>query len=185
MTTAGTRLGWARWLPSARTSFRGHNCAPGQTSDRRVAYRRRDTDAALLNNITNVAVTGGMYGKGQLGQAREQAFKQLEDEWADLRQELLYLEDVRRFAPSSVIERDGDFLIDQRRLDLLTSRIVVDRAIVRDGQTRHVPYFVRMFTYTEVRDWLLAAGFASVSGYGPDQNPLSIDSRRMIVVARR
>jgi SAM-dependent methyltransferase len=96
-----------------------------------------------------------------------------------------YLEDCGRFAPSSVIERDGDFLIDQRRLDLLTSRIVVDRAIVRDGQTRHVPYFVRMFTYTELRDWLLAAGFASVSGYGPDQNPLSIDSRRMIVVARR
>jgi hypothetical protein len=53
-----------------------------------VAYRRRDGDGALVTNITNVAVAGGIYGTGEVAQAREDFFKQLEDEWADLREQL-------------------------------------------------------------------------------------------------
>lgn len=48
-------------------------------SDEQVAYRRRDADKAATPDISRVAVAGGIYGKGQLGEAREQAFKQLED----------------------------------------------------------------------------------------------------------
>lgn len=50
-----------------------------------------------------------------------------------------------------------------------------------------------MFTYTELRDWLFGAGFSAVTGHGghgiagpgTDQNRLTIDSRRMIVIAHR
>ena len=104
-----------------------------------------------------------------------------------------YLAVVRRFAASTVMRRDGDFVIDQRRLDLLTSTMVVDRTIIRDGRTRYVPYFARMFTYTELRDWLRAAGFttitghgnANIPGHGNDQSRLTVDSWRMIVIAQR
>jgi hypothetical protein len=58
-------------------------------SDERVAYRRRDATTALLNGTRNVAVKSGIYGKGQLGQAREDAFNELEKEWAGLRDELI------------------------------------------------------------------------------------------------
>src|ERR1700739_1188545 len=64
-----------------------------------------------------------------------------------------------RFAPSNVVQRGDDFLIDQHRLDLLTNTMVVDRTIIRDGRTRHVPLFVRVFTYTEPRHWLTGGGF--------------------------
>jgi cytochrome c553 len=57
--------------------------------DGRVAYRRRDAPAAILNSTGNVAVKSGIYGKGQLGQAREDAFNELEKVWADLRDELI------------------------------------------------------------------------------------------------
>jgi hypothetical protein len=60
----------------------------------------------------------------------------------------------------------------------------VERTIVRGGTVRRVPYFVRMFTYPELRDWLLAAGFTEVAGYGEDGEPLNAEHRRMIVVAR-
>lgn len=63
-------------------------------SDEQVAYRRRDADKAATPNISRVAVTGGIYGEGQLGEAREQAFKQLEDEWAELRDELITQRDL-------------------------------------------------------------------------------------------
>jgi hypothetical protein len=70
------------------------------------------------------------------------------------------------------------------RLDPLTSRIVADRILVRDGRVRRVPFFARLFSFTELRDWLLAAGFLQVDGYGEDGEPLSAASRRMVAVAR-
>ena len=57
--------------------------------DERVAYRRRDATTAVLNGTKNVAVKSGIYGKGQLGQAREDAFNQLEKVWTGLRDELI------------------------------------------------------------------------------------------------
>jgi SAM-dependent methyltransferase len=92
---------------------------------------------------------------------------------------------IRRFQPVSVEERDGNLLIDRRRFEPLTGRMVAERTVIRDGQVRHVPFFVRMFTFTELRDWLLAAGFTSVQGYDEEGSPLALDSQRMITVARR
>ncbi|MEV5709498.1 methyltransferase domain-containing protein [Actinoallomurus sp. NPDC052274] len=91
---------------------------------------------------------------------------------------------IRNFQPASVIERDGDLMIDQRTLDPLTGRAVTERTVVRQGRVRQVPFHVRMFTFTELRDWLLAAGFRGVTGRGDDGGPLTPDSRRMIAVAR-
>ena len=92
---------------------------------------------------------------------------------------------IRRFQPVSVEERDGNLLIDRRRFEPLTGRMVAERTVIRDSQVRHVPFFVRMFTFTELRDWLLAAGFMSVQGYDEEGGPLALDSQRMITVARR
>jgi len=99
---------------------------------------------------------------------------------------------VGRFTASTVLQRDGNFVIDQYRLDMLINALMGERTVIRDGRTRHVPYFLRMFTYTELRDWLREAGFTTITGYGggnmPDdgngKNPLTIDSRRMIVIAQ-
>ena len=41
-----------------------------------------------------------------------------------------------------------------------------------------------MFGFPELRDWLRAAGFTAVAGYGEDGQPLTGESRRMIVVGR-
>ena len=100
---------------------------------------------------------------------------------------------LRRFTEWGVVERGGDFMIDRRRMDLVTNTIATDRTIVRDGRTRHVPFFTRTFTYTELRDWMLAVGFSSVTGHGRSRDgdvraheyPLTVDSWRMIVIARR
>ncbi|MBT2233564.1 cyclopropane-fatty-acyl-phospholipid synthase family protein [Nonomuraea sp. NEAU-A123] len=92
---------------------------------------------------------------------------------------------VRTYQRSTVVERDGDLVIDQHHLDLLTSRNVVNRTIIRDGRTRNIPYFVRMFTFTELRDQMFSAGFTTVHALGADGTALTIDSRRMIVIAER
>lgn len=100
---------------------------------------------------------------------------------------------VCRFVPSTVIQRDGNVAIDHWRLDLAISALVGERTITRDGQTRSTSYYLRMFSFTELRDWLDAAGFTSIVGYGDthatddgnNKNRLTVDSARMIVVAQR
>jgi SAM-dependent methyltransferase len=92
---------------------------------------------------------------------------------------------VRHFQPASVDERDGGLLIDRRRFEPLTGRIVTQRTVIRDSQVRHTPFFVRMLTFTELRDWLIGAGFSQVDGYDENGSPLALESRRMITVARR
>ena len=91
---------------------------------------------------------------------------------------------VKRWQPSVVVERDGNFLIDRSTFDPVTGRATTDRTIVRDGRTRTFTYAVRMFVASELRSWLTDAGFASVESYGGDGSPLSASSWRMITVGR-
>jgi hypothetical protein len=77
----------------------------------------------------------------------------------------------------------GDMLVDRYHLDALTGRFEAERTIIRSGRTRRVNFVKRLFSFPELRDWLLAAGFATVTGYGEDGQPLTADHKRMTVVA--
>ena len=91
----------------------------------------------------------------------------------------------RHYQHSFTQEVDGDVQVDRRRFDPLTNRNVVERLVIRGDQVRRVRFFTRMFTFPEIRDWLLAAGFEAVDGHGEDGGPLTAESRRMLVLARR
>lgn len=91
---------------------------------------------------------------------------------------------LSHFLPQSYEERDGNYMLDHRRYDLVTGRMHTERTVLRDGRRRVMHFFTRMFTFTELRDWLLEAGFAEVEGYGERGEPLTLDSRRMLMVAR-
>jgi len=83
-----------------------------------------------------------------------------------------------------VAARDsGDMLVDRYHLDALTGRFEAERTVIRSGRTRRVNFVKRMFGFPELRDWLLAAGFTRVAGYGEDARPLAADHKRMVIVA--
>ena len=92
---------------------------------------------------------------------------------------------LRRWQPSSVVERDGNMMIDRSRFDPVSGRATTERVIVRDGKTRRMSFSVRMFMAPELRAWLLDAGFESVDFYDRDGEPLTAQGRRMITIARR
>lgn len=69
-------------------------------SDDQVAYRRRGGNA-IPKSVKNVAVVGGIYGLGELGDACEMMYQDIEVEWPDLRRDLI---------------AHGDLQGDQRRL---------------------------------------------------------------------
>ncbi len=87
--------------------------------------------------------------------------------------------------PATVSEVDDGVLIDQREFDPLTGRANARRTIVRNGRVRRAAFFVRLFSFTELRDWLLDAGFRTVEGYAGDGSVLTATARRMILVAHK
>lgn len=54
-----------------------------------VSIRRRERPAAHTVSIDKVAVDRGIYGRGEVGQRREDLFGKVEESWADLRDELI------------------------------------------------------------------------------------------------
>lgn len=91
---------------------------------------------------------------------------------------------LTRFRPESVTERDGHFLFERRRYDPVRGGMDTEYVAVRDGEVRRYPVFIRNPTFTELRDWLLAAGFSAVEGFGEDGEPLAGEHRRMLALAR-
>ena len=73
--------------------------------------------------------------------------------------------------------------VDRYHLDAQTGRFEAERTVIRNGRTRRVNFAKRLFGFPELRDWLLAAGFSAVSGYGEDGRSLTADHRRMVIVA--
>jgi SAM-dependent methyltransferase len=85
----------------------------------------------------------------------------------------------------SVVERDGNYLIDQMEYDVLTGRLHTLRTILRDGQRRQAHFSVRLLTLPELASWLRWAGFARVEGYDQIGGPYTLESRRLLVVAQK
>ena len=87
------------------------------------------------------------------------------------------------WVPSTVHRAGEAIMIDEREWDPITGRSSCRRTIVRDGHVRRTSFFTRLFSFTELRDWLLEAGFRSVDGLAGDGTPLTRTSRRMILAA--
>jgi hypothetical protein len=90
---------------------------------------------------------------------------------------------MRNFRSTNVVERDGNLMVDRNAFDPLTNRVTVRRTTLRDGRRSDTGYAVRMLTFPELRSWLLAAGFRTVTGFGAGGAPLTAESNRLIVVA--
>ena len=90
-----------------------------------------------------------------------------------------------RYADEVVSERGEDRMIDRHRFDVQTSRSHDERTVIRGGERRSFQFSVRMFTAAELRDWLLAAGFRDAAAYGEDGELLTMEHRRMTLVARK
>jgi SAM-dependent methyltransferase len=92
---------------------------------------------------------------------------------------------LRYFNPSSGFPHEvgTDLMLDHSTFDPISGRTTTKRFILRGGRIRRTEYSVRVFAFTEIRDWLLDAGFAGVEAFDRDGATFSIESRRMAVIA--
>lgn len=106
---------------------------------------------------------------------------------------LLLLETINPFLVIRIQRPDGttsgarlsdDLMVDRTRYDVLTGRTTTERTIVVDGEVRDTRFTVRLLVPSEWRDWLHAAGFREISFHGEDGGAVTLDGKRLIVVAR-
>ena len=81
--------------------------------------------------------------------------------------------------PQHWLERDGDLMLDEWKLDVENARFVTERTVVRGGRTRRTQFVIRWFSPPELRVWLEDAGFENVRMPGLEPET------RLLVVADR
>ena len=87
--------------------------------------------------------------------------------------------------PFAFVHRVGDdMVVDHNDLDPTTGRMETDRTVVRDGQVQTFHYSIRLPTPPEFHAWLSEAGFTDIRFTGRDGEPLTLDTWRVVVVAR-
>ena len=121
----------------------------------------------------------------------DENFKVLENVSRALKKGGLFLLDLtnrdfilRNFLPYIVIEKGKDYMIDINKLDTVEGRLYDRRIVLRNGVIKEKPFFVRQYAPTEIRDLLERVNLKVTKMFGNyDSSPLSVNSRRMIVIA--
>ncbi len=83
------------------------------------------------------------------------------------------------------MDKGGDLSINRFSFDMLTGRFHNRRIVIRNGIRRDKPFSIRLYNATEIRDLLHRAGLEVVRLSGGGSQPLSANSRGMVVVARK
>lgn len=92
---------------------------------------------------------------------------------------------VRSMAPTTVLEKGDDLMIDRHAFDSATGRLVDRRALVRGGRVRKVTFSVRLYAPSELSLLLELAGFGverMLGGWAGE--PVSLSRNRLVAVAR-
>jgi SAM-dependent methyltransferase len=88
------------------------------------------------------------------------------------------------FSSQSFMRRGDDLMLDEHAWNPQTSVMTTRRTYVRDGRVRDLSFDVRMYMPVELRAALLAAGFSDVELLNAEGEPLALDDRRVLAVAR-
>lgn len=93
---------------------------------------------------------------------------------------------AKNMRPYNVIEKEGNFQIDRNTIDSERGLWINRRVIIRNGVRKDSPFFIRLYNPNEIRYLLSDTGFADISFYCDwEGNPVSINSGKMITVARK
>ncbi len=85
-----------------------------------------------------------------------------------------------------VTEKDGSLMIDRNTFDTRSGRSYDRRVLIRDGVRKDKPFFTRLYNPTEIATLLRQANLEVRQMFGDwDSRPVSLESRRMILIAEK
>ncbi|KQC12888.1 MAG: hypothetical protein APR63_10010 [Desulfuromonas sp. SDB] len=93
---------------------------------------------------------------------------------------------LKKFLPFIVSERGDDLMIDRNRFDCKSGRLYNRRMVIRNGQIKQKPFFVRLYNYNEINQLLTEVGFKIKKVLGNWRgDDFTFDSFTMITIAEK
>jgi len=93
---------------------------------------------------------------------------------------------LKYLSGAEVVDKGKDLLINRMSFDTLSGRFHNHRILIRDGQRKDKPFSIRLYNATEIAALLERAGLFDYQILGHDDQPLSTNNpRRVVVVARK
>lgn len=90
------------------------------------------------------------------------------------------------FHPDSVVEKEDRLMINRFSFDVMTGRLHNQRIIYQNGERRDLPFSIRLYSITEIREVLAQAGLSLQAVYAEwDGAPVQMDSPAMVIVAQK
>jgi SAM-dependent methyltransferase len=86
---------------------------------------------------------------------------------------------------ASVVDRDGDLMVDRITYDQAAGYSHTERFIVRDGRVRKLEFRLEQVPAEQLTQRLRDAGFADVQLFGQGGRAFDPEGRRLIALARR
>lgn len=93
---------------------------------------------------------------------------------------------VKNLVPYIVAEKGRDLMIERLTFDAATSRSYNRRIVIRNGKRKDKPFFVRLYSFKEIREHLSVAGLTVRKSFGDwDGTPFTSSSKRMLIIAEK
>lgn len=92
---------------------------------------------------------------------------------------------LKDLPPADVIEKGDDLLVNRFSFDVLTGRFHNRRIVIRNGIRKNKPFSIRLYNATEVYNLLAGAHLVNGRLLDGDGQPLSAESRRIVVIAQK
>jgi len=93
---------------------------------------------------------------------------------------------LKNLSTHHITDKGGDLMLDRNSFDPVTGYIHNHRTIIRNGQRKDFKFSIRLYNPTEITLILEQAGLRTVKMFGNwDSGPLTDDSWRMIIVAKK
>jgi SAM-dependent methyltransferase len=88
--------------------------------------------------------------------------------------------------PAVVTEKDKDMMIDLHNFDSINGKLYNKRIVIRNGQRKEKPFFVRLYNPTEIIKMLHQAGMQVSKIYADwDGSQFRYDSKKMIIITQK
>ncbi len=92
---------------------------------------------------------------------------------------------VKGLPATDVIEKGRDLVINRLSYDMLSGRLHNRRIVIRNGSRKDRPFSIRLYNATEIRALVTQAGLELLDILDYSGEPLSDQSRGMLVIARK
>ncbi len=92
---------------------------------------------------------------------------------------------LKNYLPYVVTKREESYIVEINSFDIINSRNCTERILFRDGITKKANFFVRAYTFTEIKYLLSKVGLKVTTTFGnyKTDEPYTLNSRRMIVLS--